>query len=340
MRREVTTRVRTTPAGRGVWCRTSRAARPIPGAQVHGMDARSILDAFQEATYLISAWVVHQAPAVTGGGVPSRRAGRSRRRGRAHPAEARTGDRFCGGRAREIAALIVGLDRGGTRETRSRRTRRRAEVLRRRRRNGKEFNWRRRRRRRRRRDKRDAALRRRRMVCSHTISRVSANTTATPPSAGHPRAVRLALVPSAGRGAACRRVSDEHPRRRRRRVGRGDQARRRRALRLRALLDDEALAEEDVDDVARAVTDAICVRLTSLEKKPTLLRLVLFRSDETLERARRPRARSTCFQKNIKTRIRPSSPSSVPASRASDSTRARADGRRRGRPGRARGRAG
>ena len=39
------------------------------------------------------------------------------------------------------------------------------------------------------------------------------------------------------------------------------------------LLDDEALAEEDVD-VARAVTDAICVRLTSLEKSRRL-RLVL-----------------------------------------------------------------
>ena len=100
--------------------------------------------------------------------------------------------------------------------------------------------------------------------------------------------MRLALVPSAGRGAARRRVSDEP--RRRRRAGRGDQTRRRRALRLALLLDDEALAEEDVDDVARAVTDAICVRLTSLRvsRKPTLLRLVLFRS--TRRRSRKAAA--------------------------------------------------
>ena len=64
------------------------------------------------------------------------------------------------------------------------------------------------------------------------------------------------------------------------------------------LLDDEALAEEDVDDVARAVTDAICVRLTSLEKKPTFMRLVLFRSDETREARVAALARALeCFQK-------------------------------------------
>ena len=64
------------------------------------------------------------------------------------------------------------------------------------------------------------------------------------------------------------------------------------------LLDDEALAEEDVDDVARAVTDAIFVRLTSLEKKPTFIRLVLFRSDETREARVAALARALeCFQK-------------------------------------------
>ena len=147
----------------------------------HGMDARSILDAFQEATYLISAWVVPRlaAPA-RAAGAPSRRAGRSRRRGAAaDPAEARTGDRFCGGRARYRRADPW----AGPREAPGRRASRSPACATRRGGDGGTERVRQGRRRRRRRRRINATRRAatRRMVCSHTISRVSAWTTATPP---------------------------------------------------------------------------------------------------------------------------------------------------------------
>ena len=121
--------------------------------------------------------------------------------------------------------------------------------------------------------------------------------------------MRLALVPSAG---AVLLSTSQRRAAARRRVGRGDQTRRRRALDFALLLDDEALAEEDVDDVARAVTDAICVRLTSLEKAD-VLRLVLFRWTRRAARVA-ALARAGMLSKKHQNTHPPSSPSSVPAS--------------------------
>ena len=268
----------------------------------HGMDARSILDAFQEATYLISAWVVPRLAA------PAREAAaafpadaldaavaeaRARIRPRLEPGTVSVAD------ARVIAALILGLDRGRHPGDAPLALAAALTLARRRRRNGKES------------DGADGegggedvqnATRRATAsygLQSHNIARLRLDhrDAAVGMVIPGPCASRSFLVPGAvlpvDESATSRGVADALAEATKRAADeRFDFA---------LLLDDEALAEEDVDDVARAVTDAICVRLTSLtslEKKPTLLRLVLFRSDETREARVAALARALeCFQK-------------------------------------------
>ena len=210
---------------------------------------------------------------------------------RADPAEARTGDRSVAD-ARVIAALILGLDRGGTRETRS--GARRADPGARRRRSetvrpaptAKEE---------------EKTNKTRRVTdgvvwSAVTKYRAPALTTATPPW-GWSSPGRVSRCSGAGRGAACRRVSDEPrpptrwPRRpnapptsastsrfsRTTSVGGGGRRRR------------------------RARRDGRHLRAShESREKADVIRLVLFRSDETRERAS-PRSRAGMLSKNIKT---------------------------------------
>ena len=266
----------------------------------HGMDARSILDAFQEATCLIAAWVVPRLCATAREAAAAFPAdaldatvaeARARIRPRLEPGTVSVSD------ARVIAALILGLDRGRHPGDAPLALAAALTLARRRRRNGTES------------DGADGegggedkqnATRRATASCdglqSQNIARLRLDhrDAAVGMVIPGPCASRSFLVPGAvlpvdesvtSRGVAdalaeaTKRAADER-------------------FDFALLLDDEALAEEDVDDVARAVTDAICVRLTSLEKKPTFIRLVLFRSDETREARVAALARALeCFQK-------------------------------------------
>ena len=259
----------------------------------HGMDARSILDAFQEATRLIVAWVVPRLAA------PAREAAaafpadaldaavaeaRTRIRPRLEPGTVSVAD------ARVIAALILGLDRGRHPGDASLALAAALTLARRRPTNGKGA------------DDADGETKggdekkqnatssdaaasygpqsqntQNISACLRLDHRDAAVGMVTP----GPCASRSFLVPGAvlpvDESATSRGVADALAEA----TERGADERFDFAL----LLDDEALAEEDIDDVARAVTDAICA--ISLEKKPTVsispIRLVLFRSDETRE---------------------------------------------------------
>ena len=266
----------------------------------HGMDARSILDAFQEATYLIAAWVVPRLCATAREAAAAFPAdaldatvaeARARIRPRLEPGTVSVAD------ARVIAALILGLDRGRHPGDAPLALAAALTLARRRRRNGKES------------DGADGegggedkqnATRRATASCdglqSQNIARLRLDhrDAAVGMVIPGPCASRSFLVPGAvlpvDESATSRGVADALAEATKRAADeRFDFA---------LLLDDEALAEEDVDDVARAVTDAIFVRLTSLEKKPTFIRLVLFRSDETREARVAALARALeCFQK-------------------------------------------
>ena len=265
----------------------------------HGMDARSILDAFQEATYLISAWVVPRLCATAREAAAAFPAdaldatvaeARARIRPRLEPGTVSVAD------ARVIAALILGLDRGRHPGDAPLALAAALTLARRQRRNGKESNGA---------DGEgggeDVQNATRRATASyglqsHNIARLRLDhrDAAVGMVIPGPCASRSFLVPGAvlpvDESATSRGVADALAEATKRAADeRFDFA---------LLLDDEALAEEDVDDVARAVTDAICVRLTSLEKKPTFMRLVLFRSDETREARVAALARALeCFQK-------------------------------------------
>ena len=266
----------------------------------HGMDARSILDAFQEATCLIAAWVVPRLCATAREAAAAFPAdaldatvaeARARIRPRLEPGTVSVSD------ARVIAALILGLDRGRHPGDAPLALAAALTLARRRRRNGTES------------DGADGegggedkqnATRRATASCdglqSQNIARLRLDhrDAAVGMVIPGPCASRSFLVPGAvlpvDESATSRGVADALAEATKRAADeRFDFA---------LLLDDEALAEEDVDDVARAVTDAICVRLTSLEKKPTFIRLVLFRSDETREARVAALARALeCFQK-------------------------------------------
>ena len=271
----------------------------------HGMDARSILDAFQEATRLIVAWVVPRLAA------PAREAAaafpadaldaavaeaRTRIRPRLEPGTVSVAD------ARVIAALILGLDRGRHPGDAPLALAAALTLARRRRMNGKGA------------DDADGETKEKggdeKKQNATETSSVATDASYGPQSQNTqntqnisaclrldhrdaavgmvtpgPCASRSFLVPGAvlpvDESATSRGVADALAEA----TERGADERFDFAL----LLDDEALAEEDIDDVARAVTDAICaISLDSLEKKPTvsispMRRLVLFRSDETRE---------------------------------------------------------
>jgi hypothetical protein len=272
----------------------------------HGMDARSILDAFQEATRLIIAWVVPRLAA------PAREAAaafpadaldaavaeaRTRIRPRLEPGTVSVAD------ARVIAALILGLDRGRHPGDASLALAAALTLARRRRMNGKGA------------DDADGETKEKggdeKKQNATETSSVATDASYGPQSQNTqntqnisaclrldhrdaavgmvtpgPCASRSFLVPGAvlpvDESATSRGVADALAE-----ATKGGGADERFDFAL--LLDDEALAEEDIDDVARAVTDAICaISLDSLEKKPTvsispMRRLVLFRSDETRE---------------------------------------------------------
>jgi hypothetical protein len=312
----------------------------------HGMDARSILDAFQEATRLIIAWVVPRLAA------PAREAAaafpadaldaavaeaRTRIRPRLEPGTVSVAD------ARVIAALILGLDRGRHPGDASLALAAALTLARRRRMNGKGA------------DDADGETKEKggdeKKQNATETSSVATDASYGPQSQNTqntqnisaclrldhrdaavgmvtpgPCASRSFLVPGAvlpvDESATSRGVADALAE-----ATKGGGADERFDFAL--LLDDEALAEEDIDDVARAVTDAICaISLDSLEKKPTVsispMRRWCFsaRTRRAKGASPRSRARWNGFQKTFywkKTRgiiIRPScEPSSVPASR-------------------------
>ena len=221
----------------------------------HGMDARSILDAFQEATYLIAAWVVPRLCATAREAAAAFPAdaldatvaeARARIRPRLEPGTVSVAD------ARVIAALILGLDRGRHPGDAPLALAAALTLARRRRRNGKES------------DGADGegggedkqnATRRATASCdglqSQNIARLRLDhrDAAVGMVIPGPCASRSFLVPGAvlpvDESATSRGVADALAEATKRAADeRFDFA---------LLLDDEALAEEDVDDVARAL---------------------------------------------------------------------------------------